>query len=463
MGKGSRHAAGLGMLLALCAVVTSACTPPGGFSVPPPPECDAVDSATFVEELAAWSRGESKGAAAWSGGDDGADGSVDPRSLVEEDGLPVLHLYMAASLPDDDGYRPTRLVYRGRCFAVETRYRGDTSLRFPKRSLTVDFDDGQTFDEPMQAGGFMGRHKLVLISPFNDVSYLRARLAFELWNRMSPAHVQMKAFSAVVYVNGEYHGLFTVADHVNRHFLAEQGMDPEGDLFKAVGADANFSRIDSKGLPKVELRQGYEKKEGTPEDGDEAFQTIDALTAFVADSSDEEFLAERDTWMNAVDYEDWWIFSHLTYAADSVAKNAYHHRARGPGARFRFIPWDLDASFGQDWNTFRLEVSVLETFTAENLLFERMLDNPAIAAPMGERYLGLLQGPLHRDVVLELIDGYHRELGAAALKDQARWSEQQRTFPRWSVRTDMNDFEGEVAYLRSWVDLRWRLVEEELR
>ncbi|MCP3137126.1 CotH kinase family protein [Pyxidicoccus xibeiensis] len=455
MGKGWRH-----ILLALGLAAVSACAPTGGWNEAPP-DCGDVDSASFVEDLATWSRG---GAEGWKSGAVRGEGEgVDPRALTEEDGLPVLHLYMAGSLPDDDGYRPAKLVYRGQCQVVETRYRGDTSLRFPKRSLTVDFKDGRTFDEPTQAGGFLGRHKLVLISPFNDNSYLRARLAFELWNRMSPEHLQMKAFSAVVYVNGEYHGLFTVSDHVNGHFLSAQGMDPGGDLFKAVGGDANFSRIDAEGSPKVKLRQGYEKKVGYPEDGDEAFRTIDALTAFVADSSEETFVAERDAWMDPRDYEDWWILSQLGYTADSVAKNAYHYRPRGPGARFRFIPWDLDASFGQNWNTLRLNVDELEPFTSRNLLFKRMVETPAIAGPMRERFRGLLEGPLHRDVVLGLIDGYHRELRAAALKDEARWGEQHRTFPRWSGRTDMNDYEGEVAYLRSWVDARWRLLEEELR
>ncbi len=445
MRRGSGHLASmLPWLLVLCAAAP-ACAPTSGWSVAPP-ECEGADSASFVRGFEARS-----------------DGAPDPFTYDEEDGLPVLHLFMSSSLPDDDGYRPARLVHRGRCYTAETRYRGDTSLRFPKRSLTVELDKGQTFDEPEHAGGFMGRRKLVLTSPFNDNSYLRARLAFEVWNRMSPDHLQLRGYSAVVYVNGEYQGLYTVMDHVDRDYLSDWGLDSGGDLFKAVDGDANFSRLDAMGLPKVKLRQGYEKKAGEPEDGDDAFRTIDALTAFVADASPEQFAAERGEWMDVRDYEDWWILSNLAYTKDSVAKNAYHFRARGPGTRFRFIPWDLDASFGQDWNTMRLKAEDLYPFTRENLIFARMREDPAIAASLRERYRELLQGPLHRDVVLGLIDGYARELGPAALKDEARWGEQYKDFPRWRGRTDLNDFAGEVAYLRAWVDTRWRTVEESLR
>jgi hypothetical protein len=415
-----------------------------------------VDSATFAQELTAWSRGGE------AGGTSGGEG-VDPRELPEEDGLPVFHLYMSASLPDDGGYRPARLVYRGRCLVARVRYRGETSLRFPKRSMTLDFEAGSTFDEPVLASGFMGRGKLVLISPFNDNSYLRSRLAFEVWNRMSADHLQVKAFSAVVYLNGRYHGLFTVADHVSRDFLVEQGLDPDGDLFKAVGMDANFSRRGEDGWPKTRLRQGFEKKQGQPEDGDAAWRTIEALTAFVADASPERFRAERDAWLETRDYEDWWMFALLAYTKDSVAKNAYHFRARGSGARWRFIPWDVDASFGQDWNTARLEAGELDLFKDENHLFARMLEDPALSGPLYARFRELLQGPLRRDVVLGLVDGYARELEAAALKDEIRWGAQYRVFPRWSGRTDLNDFTGEVAYLRAWVHLRWRALEEMLR
>jgi len=456
-----RHSSNVGLWLLTLCLGLPACVPlSGGTSLP---ECEGSESVSFVEGFAAWTRGAFPGPAAEDTLETRAASGPDPWRHAEEDGLPVLHLFTASSLPDADGSRTLRLVYRGRCQRAQMRHRGASSLEFPKRSLTLDFEQGYSFDEPERAGGFMGRRKVVLISPFNDNSYLRTRLAFELWNRMSPDHLQMKAFSAVVYVNGEYHGLFTVTDPINQQFLSERGLDPGGDLFKAVEADANFSRFDSRGVPKVALHLGFEKKEGEPRDGDKAYRTINALTAFVANASPEQFLAERDAWLDSGDYEDWWIFANLAYTEDSVAKNAYHYRARGPGERFRYIPWDLDASFGQNWNTLRLDANDLYTFTNENRLFARMLEDPAISAPLFARYRELLRGPLRREVVLGLVDAYARELRAAALKDEARWGTEYRVFPRWSGRTDLNDFEGEVSYLRDWVDTRWRALEQRLQ
>ncbi|MDY7229522.1 CotH kinase family protein [Hyalangium rubrum] len=382
--------------------------------------------------------------------------------LAEEDGLPIFHLFFAPSLPEEDGERQARLLYRGRCYPVEAKIRGHTSRAFPKNSYTLSFPPHELFDDPLLADGFTDRRKLVLISPFNDNSYLRSRLAFSLWNRMSPDHLQVKTASAVLYLNGEYWGLYTVADHVDGELLAAQGLDVEGDLFKAVGAEANFSRHTAEGALKASPMDGFEKKEGQPKTGPEAYASILAFTAFVADADAETFRKERISRMDERDYEDWWIFATLIDANDSVAKNAYHYRPPGADGPWRFIPWDLDTSFGQDWTTRRSAPENFSDFADRNLLFARMLADPSIAEPMRERYRALLQGELSAEAVLELIDQYARELAPAAQRDEARWGQDYRDFWRWNSRADFTTHDEEVEYLRQWVRARWQRLEHQL-
>lgn len=382
---------------------------------------------------------------------------------AEEDGLPVFHLFLAPSLPEEDGEQQARLAYRDRCYPVEAKVRGSTSRAFPKLSYTLKFPPGALFEDPLLGDGFTGRRKLVLISPFNDNSYLRSRLAFTLWNRMSPDHLQVKTGSAILYLNGKYWGLYTAADHVDSAMLAAQGLDTEGELFKAVGAEANFSRHTAEGSLKPSLAAGFEKKEGHPKLGAGAYESILALTKFVADVDAETFRAERRAWMETRDYEDWWIFATLVNANDSVAKNAYHYRAPGAGGTWRFIPWDLDASFGQEWDTRRSAPEVLSDFADRNLLFARMLDDPSISEPMRERYRALLRGELSMEEVLGLIEEYARELGPAARRDEAHWGSAYRDFWRWSTRTDFTTHDEELEYLHQWVRARWHWLEQTLR
>jgi hypothetical protein len=467
-----------GELLSLTLRCTTGHTAPGlRFTVSPLPAGARVDEASGTLQ---WTPGKDQ-AAVWnltvtetSTGETGplkvgvaenwqAPGNVrivDPAAYTEEYGLPVLHLTHAESLTAGD-YRSAELVYRGHRYTLGAKFRGATSSLFPKRNYTLKFPEGEPFNEPTQAGGFMGRQRLVLITPFNDNSYLRPRLAFDLWNRMSPDHVQIKTYSAVLYDNGRFWGLVTVADHVDEDLMTRQGLSKSADLFKAVEADANFSWLDSKGQPKTLPHQGFEKKEGKPKDGwPGAYDTLNALTAFVADSDAATFREQRAARMNTRDYEDWWIFNTLILGTDSSAKNAYHFYDKVKQGPWRFIPWDLDASFGQQWDTRRTSATAREDFAQDNLLFSRMLADPAIAEPMRERYRQLLRGPWKLEEVEKLIDGYVRELGPVAKRDEARWGQQYREFERWSDRTDFTTHEQEVAYLRQWVRERWRMLEQ---
>lgn len=388
---------------------------------------------------------------------------ADPAKYPEEYGLPVFHLIFSGTLTAGD-YRPAELVYRGHRYTIGAKYRGATSSVFPKRSMTFKFADDDAFSEPVEAGGgFTGRHRVALVTHFNDNSYLRPRLAFDLWNRMSSEHIQLKTYSAVLYMNGRYWGVFTVIDHVDDDLLERQGLSKTGDLFKAVDADANFSRLDADGAPKTTLHQGYEKSEGKPPEGwPGAFDGLEALTAFVADADAATFRDKRGEYMKPQDYEDWWIFNTLILGTDSSAKNANHYMAREPRSPSRFIPWDLDASFGQGWDTRRQAANALPDFSDDNLLFARMLQEPTIAGPMRERYQQLLHGPLSKTEVLHLIDGYVSELDASARRDEARWGQQYRTFERWADRTDFTTYTQEVDYIRQWVNQRWDLLEHRL-
>ncbi|WP_326522538.1 CotH kinase family protein [Archangium lipolyticum] len=383
---------------------------------------------------------------------------LDPVAYTEEYGLPVMHLSFEGTLTAG-GYRPAQLVYRGHRYAIEAKYRGATSSSYPKRNYTLKFSEEDPFNEPDLAGGFTGRRRVVLITSFNDNSNIRPRLAFDLWNRMSPDHIQVKTYSAVLYVNGRFWGLFTVADHVDEHLMRQHGLSKDGDLFKAVDVDANFSRLDAEGVPKPSLHQGFEKSEGKPKDGQVgAYDTLTALIERIAGSDRDTFRAQWGSWLNTRDYEDWWIFNTLILGTDSASKNAYHYYDPVTRAPWRFIPWDLDASFGQNWDTHRSSPTDLPDFSGRNLLFARMLADPAIATPLRERYRALLRGPLSEEEVLKLIDGYEREIGPVALRDEARWFQQHRSFEWWSDRTDFNTHAQEVEYIRQWVRERWSLL-----
>ncbi|WP_164018938.1 CotH kinase family protein [Pyxidicoccus trucidator] len=386
---------------------------------------------------------------------------VDLSRYTEEYGLPVVHI-QGASQMNPDAHVPIAVTYRGHTHAAEGKLRGSSSLAFPKNSYTVKFTEEDLFNEPELGGGFTQRRSLVLINTFNDNSYLRARLGFELWGRLSPEALQVKTFSAVVFLDGAYHGLYTVADHVNKHLMAAQGLSRNGNLYKADTGAANFKLVDADGVPKRNPHLGFEKQDGKPEAGEPgAFDDLDALVTFVATASDEEFRAQGPQRIRLRDYADWWAFVTLLVAIDSDIKNAYHYHDP-QGGPWRYIPWDLDGTFGQTWKTQRLRPTAALDTGAENGMFGRILAEPTFSAPLRARLKAALYTDLAPALLHARLDAMAQEVGPSARRDELRWGEQYRNFPLWSFRTDYTTFDEEVTYLREWLTLRWVFLDAQL-
>jgi CotH protein len=394
---------------------------------------------------------------------------VNPATYTEEFGLPVVHLTVDAAINDED-YLPATITYRGHTFqGAEAKYRGQTSLSYPKNSYTLKFTKEDRFGEPLRATGLEGKRRVTLTTTFDDNSYLRTRLAFELWNRIGEPHVDVQAYNAVVYLNGEFWGLYTVTDHVDRHLMEDYGFDEGGNLYKARTNDANFrlTRAAPPYVPKDTLSEGYTKEEGAPVAGEPgASSDLEALVNWVATSTPEEFRAELDTHIAREEYENWWLLISLILAGDSAGKNSYHYhdpRADAPDARFHVVPWDFNDSFGQtfyDDHTGREATRNLEKLSEYNLLFQRLLGDPATRAPLTARYRVALDDEWELGSVLEALDTWASENEPVALRDERKWSTDYAAYFAARRTSELTTHTEEIAYVRSWIIERWAYVRD---
>ncbi len=380
---------------------------------------------------------------------------VNPLAYSEEYGLPVLFLDPA---PQSETYAPAAVTYRGHTYNASSKLRGAASLNYPKKSYTIEFDKADKFKDPYEQGFHTERRKIVLISTFDDNSYVRQRLSYDLWNRLDPAHIQIRTYSAVVYINGQYWGLYTVSDHVDGFMLEDMGYNQDGNLYKAVNHDANFSLYSTQngGAPKTTLHQGYVKREGFPLEGQPgAFDDLEQLVNFVATSDSATFLGELDQRIDRRDFEDWWIFVTFIIGSDSAGKNSYLYHDPISDKPWRYAPWDFNHSFGQTWQTARTGASVKVEYTGANKLFDRFLQEPTIGNPLRARYDQVLHGQYDKDKVLALVDEYIARIDTSALRDESKWQKIYRNYGGWNWRNDFTTYKEEVVYLKAWIAERW--------
>lgn len=376
---------------------------------------------------------------------------LEPLRYPLEYGVPVMFLSPAPT--DSNEFAPATVIYGHRIYVAEAKLRGKSSLSYPKNSYTVKFASNDPFSDPDRAGGFIDKRKVVLTTTFDDNSYVRTRLAFDLWNELADDHIRVQTYSVVLYLDGEYWGVYTLGDHIDADLMAQHGLSGAGNLYKAINHDANFRLTDYEGNPKSTLHDGYEKKDGP----DGVFTDLEELVDFVANTDDSTFGAQIGDRVTVAEYQAWW--HHVSYLAadDSAGKNSYHYNdLSGP---WRVVPWDFNACFGQAWTTHRQNAANVNTYFSRNRLFERLLADgthgPAIEGRFGE----LLAGALAVDSVDALIDGYVDEIDDVALRDERRWGGEYRSFSRWSDRTDLTTYPQEIEYVRQWVSDRWAALD----
>jgi hypothetical protein len=369
-----------------------------------------------------------------------------PRLHQEEAGIPVLHLSVNGDM-DGDRYTRATVTSRGRVYAASVKLRGRSSASYPKRNYTLKFARSAPFDEPTAAGGFRRKRKVVLITSFDDNSHIRHRLSFELWNRLAP-RLPIQHYTAVVYVNGEFQGLYTVADAVDGPFMEEHGFGKGAAVYKAVAHEFGFFLNE---IPPGSV----EKKSGRPGDRD-----IRALWRFVVRSEPEAFRAKIRSWIDLDDAQKWLLLVFAIQASDSYGKNTYLVRSAA-GGPFHLVPWDFNASFGQIWDTQREGAGAdLSAVTGMNNLVRRLLDDPVLGAETKRVCRVFLDGPLARAEVHRLVETLADEVRIGALRDERRWRAEYEAFSRWRHRKDFTDFEGEVARLHRWIDERWDVLDK---
>ncbi len=381
---------------------------------------------------------------------------VDPSKYTMELGLPVL--FIASEPQTDYEFEPMTITYGGVVHSAEAKLRGKSSLQYPKNSYALRFGTFDAFNETNFAD-FGNRRRVILTSTFDDNTYFRQRMAYNLWSRLNPT-IKVSAYSVVVYRGTEYRGIYTATDHINADLMARSGLSNTGNLYKAENHDANFRLVDADDGDKSDLYQGYSKVEGTPkEDEADAFADMEDLVNFVATADDATFNAQIADRIEIDDYVAWWLLVTFIIADDSAGKNSYHYHDQS--RKWRVAPWDFNSSFGQSWETSRTESQERITFFFRNRLFERLRAHPTIGPMMSARYQETLDsGVFSLDNLNAMINNYVSELEMSSARDWQRWEDEYNNFDRWYERDDFNSRSEEIAYVRSWIADRWQFARD---
>jgi len=250
--------------------------------------------------------------------------------------LPVFHLLLNHTSPQNavnliralncDVWVNAAFAEQGDLYpSVGLRQRGQSVCNSQKPFLKVRFARGRDFE---------GRHKINLQSIWTDKSLVREHFAWNFFDEIDSPYCTTRFVR--LHSNGQYFGLYSELEHPDADFLARVGLNPSGNLYKAVA---------SREERMTDYRSGYEKK--TNEDGD-----FSDLKAFLDTMNATPRASLRAFWEKNVVPDsliDYQAVQVLTNNRDYPHKNHYLYHDTADG-RWRTISWDMDLTFGKFWD-----------------------------------------------------------------------------------------------------------------
>lgn len=315
--------------------------------------------------------------------------------------LPVINLVGDLSDMSKDNYKLLSFEYRNGSYHAEgyadTKWQGDSSLSFDKKSYRIktykDADKKDQLAVYPQASWQPGS-KWNLKANFADATYARnivnARIgaAVTATNATVPQQLitapnfgQIDGFPVKVYLNFAYQGIYTfnytkdvfgkaVAGVTGDHYTNET-------LFNADSAKYDGSDF-----------------EALTDDFTDDFKTsFNNVLKFVHTSSDDDFKAHLDEYMDVNSVIDYLIFQNIIANTDCWGKNAEYITYNG--TKWYALAYDLDIAYGSTWDGSSIDTNAINksagifysSAEGPNLLFKRV--NELFADQVKARYAEL--------------------------------------------------------------------------
>ncbi|WP_116106211.1 CotH kinase family protein [Lewinella sp. IMCC34191] len=340
---------------------------------------------------------------------------------------------------------------------IGVRYRGGFSMRFPKKSLDLEFYEpgGDEESRDVSFGNMRSDDDWVIDALYNEPSRVNAYVAHKLWldlHHLSYAEEEPEARAGAdvefveLWFNGTYWGVCTIGEQVDRKQLKLKKYKDDkirGALFKSEDyTDATTF----KGVPSSQVKgdtwAGWEVKHPEPEEVD--WEELKEVIRFAASSTDDAFSEEAGDRFDLANIVDYVLFVNALTLTDNVSKNTYLARYNQSSPYF-FVPWDMDAGIGNDHKGDRL--STFEHFS-ENYLFRRLREqNPDdFIDQLCGRYQTLREGLLHPDSLIARVD-----TAMATLRESGAY---RREAARWpgSVMSDGEQYDFMASVLEARID-----------
>lgn len=337
--------------------------------------------------------------------------------------------------------------------------RGGSSQAFPKKSFGFELrhDWESTFGRELSLAGMPKRAKWILDAAYNDRSLLRNRVSFDTWRDIQAHAARFRRNTlpsategrfVEVFLNGSYWGVYCLSEPVDEKLL---GLDTdkynELVLYKSIhwtGATKLKSISDT--AKSVKTWDGWEQVLPNP-DTKSYWKPLYNYVDLVVNTSNDEFNNRIQSEVELDQSMDFFILMNLILGSDNAGKNLFMAKKQSSDP-LSILPWDMDATWGRDWQSEKQSAEGICSFGLFERLFETNTNN--YKNKLGRRYFELRDSVLNSDRLCNLFSNYYTLLSesGALEREQIRWPQ---SIPK---------HEAELIYLKQWIPNRLSVLDE---
>ena len=295
----------------------------------------------------------------------------------------------------EDHYITISLVYDNRIWTnVKLRIRGDTSRKFPKKSLKLVFEN-QPF--------LNNRDKINLNADYFDKSYIHAYLSSRLFRITGHPCPHMEHVN--VFLNNAYLGLYILVENMDKYFLDSWQLDRSGNLYKASRDNACLSIYD-------DVYNVWEKKTNE----DDSWSDLTDLIQRIDEASEKNFDVLVKKYFNYEKFINILAINMLTANGSTYYHNYYLYHDANAADQWMIFPWDLDKTFSSYGSGYQFHRSST-AYNHDNPLLEKAIINPVIVSDIQSRIKQLSDLYFNNTYLDPLIDSLQSVLTLSVHED----------------------------------------------
>jgi len=316
------------------------------------------------------------------------------------------------------------------------------SRRWPKKNYRIELSQAKSLL------GMRNDDDWDLYALYMDYTRLRNKLGFDLWGSLketNPTAFAPKSKYVLLYLNGEFHGLYLLAERADRNLF---------ELDDAQNTIDSSLIFQSKGY--TFLRHYY--KDNWDQDWPNEYEgyyiegvILPDLIYFIKNTPDEVFFSESNgiyTLFDKLNLIDFFVYNYFVLHIDFWNNNFYIIRNSYP-SKFILIPWDYDHSFGQYMHKrYSSQENNIEFIELNNELFNRLINNDSFMKECKNRWFYLRATLWTEEFILDMIFEDFDEIENAIKADTEKWNPKEIK-ERWD-----NNFDESLADFLQWIPNR---------